>query len=186
MQAQAGRTALGDQMTGAISAFGSEFDAFLFAPIWDDHGNGMQLSVLSALARLNIDPWEEAARLALMSSEAATGKMAAWIAALAEGNPMRPDAGPIAVRLIALLPRGVNSTRRVGATKTFDPSSTVQFWPLPRVIIFVVSLALVLLAQWFVSSHLTKEFAGHGAGAPAATTPAPGVSKRGLAAKKAS
>ena len=41
------------------------YDAFLFAQICDD-ANGMHLSVLSALARMNVDPWEEATRLAAM------------------------------------------------------------------------------------------------------------------------
>ena len=45
----------------------SAFDAFLFAPI-DDEPGGMPLSVLSALARMNVDPWEEAARLATLST----------------------------------------------------------------------------------------------------------------------
>jgi hypothetical protein len=46
------------------SAFGLtvRYNDFLFAPI-GEQANGMQLSVLSALARMNVDPWEEAARL---------------------------------------------------------------------------------------------------------------------------
>ena len=50
------------------SAFGltARYNDFLFAPIGEQE-NGMQLSVLSALARINVDPWEEAARLATMS-----------------------------------------------------------------------------------------------------------------------
>jgi hypothetical protein len=37
----------------------SEFGAFLFASIGEE-SNGMALSVISALARLGIDPWQEA------------------------------------------------------------------------------------------------------------------------------
>jgi hypothetical protein len=44
---------------------GPEFDAFLYAPV-DEEGNGVLLSVLSALARLDVDPWREAAELARM------------------------------------------------------------------------------------------------------------------------
>lgn len=43
----------------------TQFDSFLFAPVCDDP-NGLQISVLSALARINRDPWKEAARLAAM------------------------------------------------------------------------------------------------------------------------
>jgi hypothetical protein len=44
---------------------GPEFDEFLCAPIGADR-NGTGLSVLSALARLNVDPWQEATSLARM------------------------------------------------------------------------------------------------------------------------
>jgi hypothetical protein len=44
------------EMSGSVrmSPLGSEFDSFLYAPIGED-GNGMPLSVLSALARLDVD-----------------------------------------------------------------------------------------------------------------------------------
>ena len=41
------------------------YDEFLFATICENP-NGTQLSVLSALARTNVDPWEEAERLSAM------------------------------------------------------------------------------------------------------------------------
>jgi hypothetical protein len=41
--------------SASISQLGSKFDAFLFAPVGNDK-NEMVLSVLSALARLNVDP----------------------------------------------------------------------------------------------------------------------------------
>ena len=47
--------------SASVSRLGSEFDDFLFAPIGADR-IGMLLSVLSALARLDIDPWQEAAK----------------------------------------------------------------------------------------------------------------------------
>jgi hypothetical protein len=57
--------------TGSVFTLGSEFDNFLLAPIGDDN-NGMLLSVLSALARLDVDPWEEAAVLARLPGDVAT------------------------------------------------------------------------------------------------------------------
>jgi hypothetical protein len=52
-------------MTRPASTFvlGSEFSCFLQALIYDDKDGGI-LSVLSALARLNLDPRNEAADLA--------------------------------------------------------------------------------------------------------------------------
>jgi hypothetical protein len=46
----------------SVSFFRPEFDDFLYAPIGADR-NEMPLTVLSALSRLDIDPWKEAAEL---------------------------------------------------------------------------------------------------------------------------
>ena len=46
------------------------FDAFLYAPVCDQR-NGTQLTVISALARMDVDPWDEAARIAAMPKAAA-------------------------------------------------------------------------------------------------------------------
>jgi hypothetical protein len=66
------------------SLLGPEFDDFLFAPIGEDR-NDMPLSVVSALARLDIDPWQEADKLARLPRETATQRLASLIAALPEG-----------------------------------------------------------------------------------------------------
>jgi hypothetical protein len=91
-------------MTRAASvSLGSEFDDFLFAPIGEDR-NGTLLSVLSALARLDVDPWLEAAKLARLPGETATQRLASLIAALPDGPSAHADPRTIAARLIALLP----------------------------------------------------------------------------------
>jgi hypothetical protein len=54
----------------SISFFRPEFDDFLYAPIGAD-GVEMPLSVLSALARLDVDPWTEAAELSELPKGAA-------------------------------------------------------------------------------------------------------------------
>jgi hypothetical protein len=53
------------EMTRAAAASiqQSQFNDFLFAPIGNER-NGMLLTVLSALARLDVDPWREAASMA--------------------------------------------------------------------------------------------------------------------------
>jgi hypothetical protein len=93
-------------MTRAPRAWGlaPEFDEFLFALIGEDH-NGMPLSVLSALARLDIDPWEEAATLASLPIDVATDKLTSVIGALPDGPLKLPAPATTAARLIALLPR---------------------------------------------------------------------------------
>jgi hypothetical protein len=87
-----------------FSLINSEFNEFLFAPIGDE-GNGMTLSVISALARLDIDPWREAARLSALSREKAAEALAPLIARFPSGRWSASDATMIATRLVAFLPQ---------------------------------------------------------------------------------
>lgn len=76
--------------TVPVSVPGSEFDDFLFAPIGEDR-NGMLVSVLSGLARSDVDPWQEAAKLAQLPGEIATKQLATLIGALPHGAASYPD-----------------------------------------------------------------------------------------------
>src|SRR5271170_4680407 len=87
----------------AFSLLQSEFNDFLYAPIGEE-SNDSVLTVLSALARLGIDPWQESARLARLSKETATQRLASIIAGLPDGRWAPADAGAIAARLIEFLP----------------------------------------------------------------------------------
>jgi hypothetical protein len=93
-------------MTRPISAsqLGTQFNAFLFASVGDDR-NGMPLSVLSALARQNVDPWQEAAELARLPHEVSVRRLTALIEVLPEGPASGHNPKTAATRLIALLPR---------------------------------------------------------------------------------
>jgi hypothetical protein len=82
---------------------GSEFDAFLFAPVGDQ--TGMPISVVTMLARLDVDPWQEAARLAALAPEAATQNVASMLKAMPDPSLQRDDVLTIASRLVARLPR---------------------------------------------------------------------------------
>jgi len=103
------------------SRLGSEFDAFLFAPIGEDR-NGLPLSIVSLLARMDLDPWQEAARLATLPMEAAAQKLASLLTALPVPSLKPADPATMATRLIALLPRRTDPAARalgmprVGAT----------------------------------------------------------------------
>jgi hypothetical protein len=83
---------------------GSEFDKFLCAPIGEDR-NGTMLSVLSALARLDVDPWQEATSLARMPKEAATVRLSALIEALPVEPASAIPSKTSAADLVALLPK---------------------------------------------------------------------------------
>ena len=132
-----------------IAALGSEFDDFLFASIGQE-GNGMPLSVNSALARLDLDPWQEATKLAGLPGETAIKRMASLIAALPDASLMHRDSGIIAARVTALLPRPGSSF--VASRKpSLDSDAVAQ--TLARTYLYVVLFLFMLVAQWSVASH---------------------------------
>lgn len=88
----------------AFSLLHSEFNEFLFAAIGEEQ-NGVSLSVVSALTRLGIDPWREAARLSSLRQEEAVNALAPVIARFPGGRWELSDARGIAARLVALLPQ---------------------------------------------------------------------------------
>jgi hypothetical protein len=125
----------------------SDFDDFLFAPIGDEK-NGMLLSVISALARLDLDPWLEAASLARMPKENATERMASLISALPDRISAHRDPEAIAARLIALLPRpSASSARRQ------EPLLARSAATRTRVIIFVILMTFLLTTQFLTRSR---------------------------------
>ena len=105
-------------MTAAasVSFFRPEFDDFLYAPIGTDR-NEMPLSVLSALSRLNVDPWREAAELSELPKGVATQRLASLIARLPGGRWPLADSRAIADRLIQLLPHRGSSVPSVMNTR---------------------------------------------------------------------
>lgn len=135
-------------MTSALlsARLGSEFDAFLFAPIGDE-GNGHPLSVISALARLDIDPWQEAVSLANLPVTAATQRLTSLIAALPGGlaNSFAPTA--IATRLAGLLP-----SRTAGSTATIKPNADDKEKLKSGLLMGVVFVLVMLGSQWVASN----------------------------------
>lgn len=80
-----------------------QLDRFLHATIGTER-NGMDLSVLSVLARLGKDPWTEAARLAGLPRAAAADSLAVTIAGLPAGSQSQAHARMVALCLVPLLP----------------------------------------------------------------------------------
>jgi hypothetical protein len=123
----------------SVSFFNCEFGEFLYAPIGSER-NGMTLSLLSALARLNIDPWEEASRLAQLPKSTATQRLASLIARLPQGAWAEADCCTIADRLIELLPR----PSRSDSSSTEDAQSR-RINPSAAPIVIAVALGLAAL-----------------------------------------
>lgn len=124
-------------MDSHVSRWGltTQFDSFLFACVCEDP-NGLQLSVLSALARTNRDPWKEAARLAAMPiASAETSLVSSLHQAAANGwDPTQAD--KISARLVSLLPHA-----GVTATVTLDAAQKPR---APAITYLMLWLALVM------------------------------------------
>jgi len=125
---------------------GAEFEAFLFAPVGADP-NGMQLSVISALARLDVDPWQEAASLARLPGVNAKERLTSLLAALPAEPATYRDAGTIATRLITLLPRGTSSI-------TSHPTISGAGEPTNRQAVGRVVFAYVIFVGFLLSAQL--------------------------------
>ena len=132
-----------------IPGIGSEYNAFLSATIGAG-ANGTLLSVLSAMARMNLDPWQEAADLAALSAKAAAHRLASLIAVVPGGPSESGEPEAIAARLVKLLPSQARSIlpplpRQSGFAdmRALAQSSVV------RNVLFV-AIALALAATWFV------------------------------------
>jgi hypothetical protein len=143
------------------SARDAELQPFLYALIGDEK-HGMALSVLSALARRNIDPWVQAGDWSRLPRQTATLELASLISALPDGPSVRPAPEAIAARLIALLP-----SPPFGATRSRPHSLAAQGMP----IIFHYAL-LALLAAWMIvglfdSARPVKDVAPVSSPAPA-------------------
>jgi hypothetical protein len=160
------------EMTYSASAsrLGSEFDDFLFAPIGEDR-NGMLLSVLSALARLDIDPWQEAAKLAGLPGETATLRLASFIVELPDEAAAHPDPATIAARLIALLPRPASPTNR---SRTALLSAGAATYPRAVIYMYVIFMVCALGAQWIAADRQPPAQVGN-VQAPASSTVSPSV-----------
>lgn len=126
----------------------SEYNAFLFAAVGEEK-IGLPLTVLTALARLGVDPWQEAARLSDLPRDAAVRAFAVTIAKLPEGDWKASDAEAIAARLVNWLPgRSAppipsSAAARVRGTMNNSRPSTWLIWGA----VFVAVLLLTLYLQ---------------------------------------
>jgi hypothetical protein len=124
----------------STSSLGLEFNAFLFASI-DEDASEAPLSVVSVLARLDLDPWQEAAELTRLPRETAIQRLGALLTKLPGGPPAHSDSRTIALRLIALLPRPAVPTigsswpgARLVAPANIDPALVMMLFLLMSVV----------------------------------------------------
>jgi len=142
-------------MSAVTSApLGREFDTFLYASVCNDN-NGMPLTVLSALARLDIDPWEEASTLTKMPPQGAVTQLASLLSGLRTASLPGLDPVQIAGSLVALLPRPRH--RAPLTIKAFVRETPIKY---PAAFSTLLSMLpyfiLLLLSQWLMWSVLAS------------------------------
>ena len=86
----------------------------------------MPLSVLSALTRLDLDPWQEAAELSELPKDKAAVRLETLIARLPGPRLTQADLRAIADRLTALLPRVVSAAEPLVAKASGRRDLTVS------------------------------------------------------------
>jgi hypothetical protein len=131
----------------------SGLNDFLFTPIADE-ANGMHLTMLSALARSGVDPWEEAAGLRTLSREDATEKLVLMLAGVPNGPSPGDDTATLAARLVARLhtsPKAPGPKSSPATMTGGEPAPLRSFSALPgRVRVAIYSLlALFLLVAGY-------------------------------------
>jgi hypothetical protein len=142
------------EMTSSASGsvLGSEFDDFLFAAIGEER-NDLPLSVLSALARLDIDAWQEAAELARLPEATATKRLASLIASLPEVSSAHLDPGEVAVRLTTLLPRGASPDIASREILFGIGAATARRAMIYITLINVIFTFFIIGTRWIARSH---------------------------------
>jgi hypothetical protein len=133
---------------------GAEFNEFLFAPIGAD-ASGTSVTVVSALARLDLDPWAEAANLTRLPGAIATQKLAELIARFPEITSARVDSSNIAARLTALLPGRIRSNIATPQIPLPTLPLAAQSLMAPR---FVLLLLFITMAVMFGTQVVMAQF----------------------------
>ena len=127
-----------------------EMDPFLFASVGEEIA-GIPLSVVSALAQLDLDPRNEAARLSNLTREAAASQLGRLFARLPDRPWTSSEIRRIASTLVELLPTAQN-----GGEKN-NPITSGKTSPIASGHLIYLALALsgalaFLILQGFVAS----------------------------------
>ena len=141
-------------LRGAWAPALPELDRFLFASVGEEV-DGIPLSVMSALARLDLDPRAEAARLSHVAGEAAADQLARTIARLPGGRWTASEMRRIAAGLIELLPLATKSSQDDVVTSSADHKISARALP------FLVYLALAGAVLVGIFAFNALSFDGH-------------------------
>ena len=110
--------------------FRPDLNNFLFAAVGEER-NGIPLSMMSALAQLDLDPWEEAARLSALAKQEAIERLTELILRLPGIRRPSSEAREIAADLVDALPMhngGGGPAKEVRRAEPRNIASGQAFW----------------------------------------------------------
>lgn len=125
---------------------GNDFDPFLFASVGEDR-NGATVTVISALARLGLDPWKEAGDLAVLERNAACARLGSHFVEFEDVPALRHEHEAVAQKLVEFLPDrspiGVAKQAGLGSFQVLSPISV-------KWLLFALFVVLGLIRFYFL------------------------------------
>ena len=126
---------------------GSDYDAFLYAQVGEDR-TGAAVTVLSALARLNLEPWTEARELARLGREDAQVRLTTHFELITDIPALALASEGRAAKLVSLLPKPAPLRVSKSFEAGTDNFSIVSIsWTTIALVGVVVLTSLFYLAQ---------------------------------------
>jgi len=109
------------------------------------------LSVISLLARMNLDPWQEAGDLATLPAEAAAKRLAVSLDTLTDPALRQANSGSMVLSLLALLPHRTAAAAQapVAGVAAVPPA---DFRARIGAVVLIMA-AIALLASQIIAAH---------------------------------
>jgi hypothetical protein len=122
-----------------------DLDPFLFAVVGGGR-NGIPLSTISALTQLDLDPWDEAGRLASLAKGDAVEQLTGLLLRLpGPSRPLAEEVRQIAVALIDVLPPASGIAAPAGMQDTGPATSRDRaFWVICCVLVATAVLIMLM------------------------------------------
>jgi hypothetical protein len=127
-----------------------EFERFLYASVGEDR-NGYAVTVLSTLARLGLDPWNETAELVTLGRDAAGARLGLLLSRFRDVPALGSDHGAVARNLSLLLPESPPARYLKQAGSTIAKGRSVSSGAALTILAIVLVLLQLLFAGVFGS-----------------------------------
>ncbi len=125
------------------------YEDFLSAEVGQDD-KGIDVTVLSMLARLGVDPWQEASELTALAETPAQKRLEALLESFTDVPTPDVERDTLAKALLAYLPSRVNAPKpstRGPAVNSMQPTLTSPVFWIVAVILVIGSVAMLALGN---------------------------------------